>query len=154
MIIKPHLREVTFNWDTYGRKDANAIKFFHTCPNLKVLNLRVDSFLSNPRIWHKPQYSHQHVASIKKFSRCRGFDDIVALKGLEKVRVEDHGSDFTADEIKALQDFLNPLLTAPKYLPPPKPVTVIKVTNTKTKTKKSRKSRKSTNWEDDSDYAG
>ncbi|KAH7386289.1 hypothetical protein BKA64DRAFT_711519 [Cadophora sp. MPI-SDFR-AT-0126] len=153
MIIKPHLSEVTFDWNTYGRKHVNAIKFFHTCPNLKILNLRVDNFLSNPRIWHKQQYSHQHVASIKKFSRCRGFDDIVALRGLDKVRVKDCGSDFTAVEIKALQDFLNTVMTAPKYVPPPQPVNVVKATKTKTKTK-TKKSRKSTNWEDDSDYAG
>ncbi|KAK0111447.1 hypothetical protein ONS95_001806 [Cadophora gregata] len=150
-IVQPHLREVTFTWDTFGRKDANAIKFFHACPDLKIFNLRVDAFLSNPRVWHRRQWSHQHVASIKKFSRCRGFDDIVELRGLEKVRVQDHGSDFTADEIKAFQDFLTPLLTAPKYVPPPKPMKVVMAT--KTKTKKSRKSRKSTNWEDDSDYA-
>jgi len=41
------------------------------------------------------------------------------MRGLKKVRIVDNGSEFTADEIKAFEDFANPIMTAPKYIPTP-----------------------------------
>ncbi|KAL5331765.1 hypothetical protein ACEPPN_001303 [Leptodophora sp. 'Broadleaf-Isolate-01'] len=149
--IRENLREVTFQWHGFSRRDGNAIKFFHSCPNLKILNLVVTQWGSTDANHYRRQRHHQDVVAIKKFSRCVGFDEIVGLKGLDKVRVLDSGhSTFTVAERKALRDFLTPILTTPKYIPPPMPEKVVKGA----RVKKSKKSKRYDNWEDDSDYGG
>ncbi|KAG4443272.1 hypothetical protein IFR05_001216 [Cadophora sp. M221] len=149
--IREHLREVTFQWYGFSRRDGNAIKFFHSCPNLKIFNLVVTKWGSNDTTHYRRQRRHQDVVAIKKFSKCVGFDEIVGLKGLDKVRVLDDGhSTFTVAERKAFRDFLTPILTIPKYIPPPMPEKVVK----RARVKKSKKSKRFDNWEDDSDYGG
>ncbi|KAH7317698.1 hypothetical protein BKA65DRAFT_381132, partial [Rhexocercosporidium sp. MPI-PUGE-AT-0058] len=118
--IQENLREVSFTWYGFSRKDGNAIKFFRSCPNLKIFNLEVTRWGSTDANHYKFQRRYQDVVAIKKFSKCVGFDEIVSLKGLDMVRVVDDGnSGFTVAERKALRDFLTPILTAPKYIPPP-----------------------------------
>lgn len=121
MTIRDTLREVTWTWRGFNRRDANAIKFFSSCPNLKILNLIVTDWSVHPNTHHYHGHRHTHVQSVKKFNRCRGFDEIVGLKGFEKVRVEKAARSLhLADaDIEALRVFLNTHLTKAKYVPPP-----------------------------------
>ncbi|KAL2065488.1 hypothetical protein VTL71DRAFT_3158 [Oculimacula yallundae] len=146
--IRDHLKEVTFVWQHYTRLQSGIFKFLATCPNFKILTLKVSDWC-----YHRTKYSNQMSSSaVKKFLWCPGYDRIIAIRGLEKVRVEKLGSSvayLTDAEVQALQDHLTPILTKPKYIPPPKPVNVVKPTKAK-KGKKAKKSQK--HWENDSDF--
>ncbi len=66
----------------------------------------------------KPQYLHQEEPAVAKFKRTNGFDDLLSLRGLENVIVENFTNlrpeTLRDQEVLAFQSFLNQMLTQPK----------------------------------------
>ncbi|PBP24038.1 hypothetical protein BUE80_DR005167 [Diplocarpon rosae] len=158
--IQENLKEVTFQWWGWTRKDRNALNLVRSFKNVKILNLIVTEwvFLSGTHL--APPASGDLLC---KFRRTRGFTDICELRGFEIVRVSNEGAHkaqdahITTAEMKAFEAHLNEQLTKAKWVPPPpKPVTVkkakaLKISRAAAAKAKAKKSKRA-NWDDDSEY--
>lgn len=125
------LQVIEIDWE--GKWADSAILHDITAyPNLRVLNLR---FWIGTIKWGRRatrNYQFQDNQDIKWFSKLRGFDFLVSLRGLEKVTFEIYGDmksekkeiqDKVPVAQKAMEDLLNRELTKPKL--PTLPVSFI-----------------------------
>jgi hypothetical protein len=93
-----------------------------TCKKLKTLHLRLTLSCvdvgGSGYAFSKPQYLHQEEPAVAKFRRTNGFDELLSLRGLENISVEnstDMSQDTLSDqEVLAFQTFLNQMLTQPE----------------------------------------
>ncbi|KAJ5040523.1 uncharacterized protein L3040_006177 [Drepanopeziza brunnea f. sp. 'multigermtubi'] len=161
VICRDSLKEVTFEWFGWGRKDRTSWDIIMlSLPNVKILNLRITHWAISHQ-W--PNTLGQQDMQVKKFVQTKGFSEITSVRGLDTVRVINEGPrkapahDLSQDELKAFQDYLTEKLTMPKYVPPPPPPApfkqAAKVTRKTAALLKVKKSKRK-NWEDDSDYEG
>ncbi|KAI9050551.1 hypothetical protein LZ554_005712 [Drepanopeziza brunnea f. sp. 'monogermtubi'] len=160
VICRDSLKEVTFEWFGWGRKDRTSWDVIFLLPNLKILNLRITHWAISQQ-WANTLGPQD--MQVKKFVRTKGFPEITRLRGLDTVRVVNEGprkapaQDLSQAELKAFEDYLTEKLTMPKYVPPPPPPAPVKqaakVTKKTAALLKAKRSKRR-NWEDDSDYEG
>ncbi|KAE9370692.1 hypothetical protein N431DRAFT_546473 [Stipitochalara longipes BDJ] len=116
-VIK-NVQEITFDWWGFSRKDTATLALFNECKKLKVLHVVVTQWSVDPSPYHKRQLLFQDDLSIKRFSRTNGFDALLAIRGLQKVTVQNskiHKAPGLSDEeLAAFEAVLMRELTQPK----------------------------------------
>ena len=73
------------------------------------------------------QWMHRDVPEVKRFRNTNGFDDLVQIKGLERINIIRGNGDVMKDiitqkEVDAFAGFLNSVMTQPKPQPEPRTV--------------------------------
>jgi hypothetical protein len=118
--IQTNLREVTFDWRGYKIKDRATLKMFLGCSKLKILHIKITQHCVTTVVdpYARRQWLYQDDVNIKKFNRLNGFDNLVRLRGLDRVTVRNSKSLCAADvsnqEIADFEAFLTRILTLPK----------------------------------------
>ncbi len=119
--IAKNVREITFEWWGFAKKDVATLNFFAQCKQLKILHIRITQWAVDNKQWHHRQFKFQDEASIKRFNTTNGFDVLVAIRGLQKVTVQNAAPQFAAKDVtQAELDALAAFLT--KELCQPRPV--------------------------------
>jgi hypothetical protein len=119
--IAKNVREITFEWWGFAKKDVATLSFFAQCKQLKVLHIRITQWAVDNKQYHHRQFKFQYEASIKRFNTTNGFDVLVAIRGLQKVTVQNAASQFAAKDLtQAELDAFAAFLT--KELCQPRPV--------------------------------
>ncbi|CAL3968007.1 unnamed protein product [Diplocarpon coronariae] len=153
--IQDNLKEVTFQWWGWTRKDRSALNLLRSFRNVKILNLIVTEWIF---------LSGTHLAEpasgdlLAKFRQSRGFMDICDLRGFETVRVSNEGvrkaqdAHITPAELKAFEDHLNEQLTKARWKSVAvKKARALKISRAAAAEAKAKKSKRA-NWDDDSEY--
>ncbi|KUJ22861.1 uncharacterized protein LY89DRAFT_312617 [Mollisia scopiformis] len=122
-----NLREVTWDWHALKILDPQTLIALGLCKQLKVFHLRVTRSVvfGGDHLFDRRQYTYQDEPLAAKFSRSNGFDELLQLRGLETITVEnhDHYKFWVKDkylsnaELKAFETFLASKLTLPKKPP-------------------------------------
>ncbi|CZR51233.1 uncharacterized protein PAC_01108 [Phialocephala subalpina] len=142
-VLTENLRKVTWSWWANKIKDPNTLKTFMQCKNLKIFNLRLTKYAvfsaSHGYTSSKRQFLYQDEPAVAKFKLTNGFDELVSLRGLERVTVKnDYPSDevkirpedLSDQELKAFETFLTQMLTQPKQPNEPPAKKAKRTTNT------------------------
>jgi hypothetical protein len=97
----------------------HRLTFFAQCKKLKVLHIMITKWSVDAAPYHRRQHTFQNEDSVKRFRKTNGFDKLVAIRGLQKVTVQNcaglyGASDVTQEELVALEAFLMRELTKPR----------------------------------------
>lgn len=113
-LLKDNLRNLDFWWGSYT-KDSRTFKWMATLSGLKVLKLSYGTGAATN--WGIPNHRNILYQDYEEetYGLChsKGFDQLVSLRGLEKVIVARCYS-HTEEEKNAVERFLNGILTLPK----------------------------------------
>ncbi len=116
--LTENLREVSWTWLDYKKKDPLTFRMFRNCKNLQIFRLGLTEYIASPATSrNKLQRLHQEEPAVSKFKRASGFDDLLSMRGLKTVRlfkVNLRCDSFCEAEMKAFESFLNQQLTQPK----------------------------------------
>lgn len=123
--LRNTLRRVSLLWQTRYGAERNTFLMLQRFENLKELDLIISKKCAYyAHYYGGNQHLYQDNKSIGKFSKVYGFDQLVGLRGLDKVTVlNDKGKHnappifVTHAEIEALQTFLQGILKEPKPIP-------------------------------------
>ena len=118
--LQKKLREVTFEWWGYKIKDPATLRMFLELSNLKVLHIRITKYcapdVADP--YARRQWQYQGDDTIKKFNKTNGFDNLVQLRGLDRVTVRKSAfppaENVSDQEMADFEAFLMRVLTQPK----------------------------------------
>ncbi|CAG8958570.1 hypothetical protein HYFRA_00009887 [Hymenoscyphus fraxineus] len=164
-LVSASLTEVTFQWFVQLRKDKLTLEAISKCPNLKIFNLVITKFSIKDSYDHfyQRRWFFDQRDRAPKFTRTRGIEDILKLRGLTKVNVKKfinilgrpEPGQILQSELNEFQAMLNEYMTQPKVAPSP----LTSASAAKPKPKRNRKSRgKTDRWDlgsdDDADYKG
>jgi hypothetical protein len=117
--IAKNVQEITFEWWGFAKKDVATLTFFGQCKQLKTLHIKITQWAVDNKQYHHRQFKFQDETSIKRFNKTNGFDVLVAIRGLQKVTVQNAASQFAAKdltqaELDAFAAFLTRELCQPK----------------------------------------
>ncbi|PMD54178.1 uncharacterized protein K444DRAFT_136978 [Hyaloscypha bicolor E] len=117
--VTKNVQEITFDWWGFSQKDIATLTFFAQCKKLKVLHIMITKWSVDAAPYHRRQHTFQNEDSVKRFRKTNGFDKLVAIRGLQKVTVQNcaglyGASDVTQEELVALEAFLMRELTKPR----------------------------------------
>lgn len=130
--VTENLREATLIHFNFKLKDKETLKMLRNCVNLETFHLRLTSYSIAP---HNGQNSYTvweyaKEPAVEKFRGMAGFRELMDLRGLKTVTVENHDIqpaamisplDLTVEELKAFEAFVIKKITQPR---PPKKLEV------------------------------
>ncbi|KAH7417872.1 hypothetical protein BKA64DRAFT_181639 [Cadophora sp. MPI-SDFR-AT-0126] len=122
--LTENIQEITWSWWGFKIKDPHALRIFQEFERLRIFHLVLSKYCvySPTRPGSSRQSLHQHEPAAAKFNKTSGFDNLISMRGLETVTVENSTSDnckikfedASDAEILAFETFLVRELTKPK----------------------------------------
>ncbi|KAK0112730.1 hypothetical protein ONS95_014466 [Cadophora gregata] len=93
--LTANIQEITWAWWGFKIKDANTLRSFQEFEKLTVFHLVLSKYCvySPTRPGSSRQFLHQNEPAVAKFNKTSGFDNLMSMRGLETVTVENSTSD-------------------------------------------------------------
>ncbi|PVH83501.1 hypothetical protein DL98DRAFT_513025 [Cadophora sp. DSE1049] len=93
--LMENIQEITWAWWGFKIQDANTLRIFQEFEKLRIFHLVLSKYCvySPTRPGSSRQFLYQHEPAAAKFNKTSGFDNLISMRGLNIVTVENSTND-------------------------------------------------------------